>query len=168
MKVTVGGTVLEIQPRTLLDYVEKVDFIKMRRGTTYDLVRGFPTNMTEENYKILVGIAMTTVCRNSSSVGIQEELSFDTSEEGFFWTLWRCMPKQTKVKKLKVNGEAPVVEETWQDGINRAKRLWESATDEEKTEIRLALAGTDESSLAKNSAGPNPSETNPEAPGQTS
>ena len=61
--VMVGGQTLKITPKRLLDYCEKIDFIKMRRGNAATLVEGFPEGMTEQNYKILVGIAMERCCR---------------------------------------------------------------------------------------------------------
>ena len=147
--VMVGGQTLKITPKRLLDYCEKIDFIKMRRGNPATLVDGFPEEMTPENYKILVKTAMEAVIQNSSSVSVQEEIAFDTSEEGFFYNMWRSMPKPPK-KKVK----GRTVGESWRDGINRAKRLWESATKEEQRDILSAIRSVDETSLLKNSSGP--------------
>lgn len=159
--VMVGGQTLKITPARLLDYCEKIDFIKMRRGNPATLVDGFPEGMTEANYKILVKTAMETVIQNSSSVSVQEEIAFDTSEEGFFYNMWRCMPKPA-AKKAK----GQMVGESWRDGINRAKRLWDSSTKEEKSDLLNAMRSVDETSLLKNSSGPSepqspPGQTNP-------
>lgn len=143
MKVSICGKEIFIKPKALLDYIEKVDFIKLRRGTAYDLVRGFPSNMTEENYKIAVSLAMKTVYTNSSAVSYEEEIAFDKSEEGFFYDLWRCIPAiKKKTPKEK--------DETWSEGLNRARRLWDDAAPEEKVQIRMALSANDERQLSKN------------------
>ena len=149
--VSVGGTEISIKPLRLLDYVEKLDFIKMRRMNPWDLIQGFPLTVTndETNYKILVAIAMRTVYTNSSSVSQQEEALFSESDEGTAWLVWKCLPKQ------KSPGKGKQPDESWQQGINRAKRLWESATEEERSKIRLALFATDESNNLKNSDGQN-------------
>lgn len=149
INVVVGGQTIVIKPKRLLDYCEKIDFIKMRRGNPATLVEGFPKEMTEENYKILVGIAMKTVITNSSSVSVQEEIAFDTSEEGFFYDLWRCLPK---LKEKKVKGQT--VGESWRDGINRARTLWDSATTDEKKQIMDAIRSVDETQILGNSSGP--------------
>ena len=154
--VMVGGQTLKITPKRLLDYCEKIDFIKMRRGNAATLVEGFPEGMTEQNYKILVGIAMEKVLQNASSVSVQEEIAFDTSEEGFFYDLWRCMPKPP-AKKVK----GQMVTESWRDGINRAKRLWDSATSEEQRGLLTAIRSVDETSLLKNSSGPSEPQSPP-------
>jgi hypothetical protein len=153
--VSIGGKEIVVKPKHLLDYVEKVDFIKMRRGTPWDLIQGFPPEIAnhEENYKTLVGLAIKQVYTNSSSVGIEEEVLFDKSEEGFFWMLWKCMPPiKARVEDAKGNKKSRM--ETWREGINRAKALWESGTNEEKFKVRLALEATDESHNLKNSDGP--------------
>ena len=149
IEVMVGGQTLKITPKRLLDYCEKIDFIKMRRGNPATLVEGFPEGMTEANYKIMVKMAMETVIQNASSVSVQEEIAFDTSEEGFFYNMWRCMPKPA-AKKIK----GQMVGESWRDGVNRAKRLWDSGTKEEKTALLNAMNSVDETSLLKNSSGP--------------
>lgn len=152
--VSIGGKEIVVKPKRLLDYVEKVDFIKMRRGAPWDLIQGFPPEIAnhEENYKILVGIAMRTVYMNSSSVGIEEEIMFDKSEEGFFYTLWKCMPG-TKVNATSGKGKKTRAE-TWREGLNRARSLWESGTSEEKMKVRVAMESTNESHNIKNSDGP--------------
>ncbi len=152
MKISLGGKEIVVKPKRLLDYVEKVDFIKMRRGTAFDLLKGFPPNMTEENYKIAVSLAMKTVYTNASAVSPEEELAFDKSEEGFYYDLWRCLPKIEKKKGVKPS------EESYVDGINRARRVWDDATDAEKIALRLAMNALDENHLSKNSSGPNPNQ----------
>ncbi len=142
--VSIGGKEIVVKPKRLLDYVEKLDFIKSRRNRPWDLIQGFPPELTEENYKILVGIAMKTVYSTSSSVSHEEELFFDRSKEGFFYDMWRCLP----VVKLGKLSETPI------QGIERARVLWESATPEEKDELKIALYATDESNNLKNSDGP--------------
>lgn len=152
--VSIGGKDVVVKPKHLIDYVEKVDFIKTRRGTPYDLVRDFPKEKDLEGTRALVEIAMRTVYTNSSSVSIDEELCFDRSEEGFYWEIWKCLPELPLVR-----GKPP---ETAREGINRAKRIWESGTSDEKNALRFAIASVDERSNLGNFEGP--SETSP--PGQ--
>ncbi len=143
--VSIGLTEIEIKPKRLLDYVEKLDFIKSRRQRPWDLIQGFPDKITPENYKILVEIAMKTVYTQSSSVSIEEELFFDKSEEGFYYDLWRCLPSLPAGKAGK--------KETWSQGIQRARLLWESATSDEKQQINFAMSVVDERRLEKNGDG---------------
>ena len=154
--ISIGGKEIVVKPKHLLDYVEKVDFIKMRRGAPWDLIQGFPPEIAnhEENYKILVGIAMRTVYMNSSSVGIEEEVMFDKSEEGFFYTLWKCIPA-TKVRVGDGKGNKKTRAETWREGLNRARSTWDSGTPDEKMQVRIAMEATNESHNLKNSDGPN-------------
>lgn len=140
--VSIGVTEIEIKPKRLLDYVEKLDFIKSRRQRPWDLIQGFPDKITPDNYKILVEIAMKTVYTQSSSVSMEEELFFDKSEEGFYYDLWRCLPSIPVAKA-----------ELWNHGIQRARLLWESATSEEKQKINFALSVVDERNLEKNADG---------------
>ncbi len=151
ISVEVGGQTVLITPKRLLDYCEKIDFIKMRRGNPATLIEGFPPEVvnSEENYKTLVSLAMKTVITNASSVSVQEEIAFDTSEEGFFYELWRCLPKP---KEKKIKGR--MVGESWRDGINRAKALWDGATNDEKKAILTAIRSVDETSLLKTSSDP--------------
>lgn len=142
--VSIGGKDIVVKPKHLIDYVEKVDFIKSRRATPWSLIQGFPPKLDEENYKILVGLAMKTVYSQSSSVSIEEEICFDKSDEGFLYSLWKCIPGPN------IKGKP----EDWKTGFNRVNRLWESATPEEKAELKVALLATDESNNLKNSDGP--------------
>lgn len=157
--LSLGGTEIVVKPKKLLDYVEKLDFIKMRRTRPWDLIQGFPKEITEENYKILVSLAMSTCYSQSSSVSIEEELQFDKSEEGFYYDVWRCLPRVPK--------------ETWQAGLNRARQLWEGSTKEEKNALHMAMLGVDERANLKNSDGPsesdlNSSPGNPDSPAASS
>lgn len=145
--VSIGGKEIVVKPKKVLVYVEKLDFIKSRRIKPWDLIQGFPPDLSEENYKILVGIAMKTVYSSSSSVSHEEELFFDRSEEGFMYDLWRCLPE---VKAAKGNRRP----ETAIEGIERARKLWLAATQEEKSNLKLALYAVDESNNLKNSDGP--------------
>ena len=144
-----------VKPKQLLDYTEKLDFIKMRRGAPWDLIQGFPPEIVnhEENYKTLVGIAMRTVYTNSSSVGVEEEILFDKSEEGFFYTLWKCLPPE-KIRVDKGKGNKQTRIENWREGLNRARRIWDAGSPEEKRQVRVAMEFTNESHNLKNSDGP--------------
>lgn len=93
---------------------------------------------------------METVYTRSSSVSIEEEIQFDVSWEGFYYNLWRCIRTDPK--------EDPV------EGLNRARILFDGATDEERVSIRFALDATEESHNLKNSDGPR--ESSPPDPGQ--
>lgn len=134
--VTVNGVELLIKPKSLLSYVDKLDFIKTRRLKPFDLIQGLPEKVAPDKYDSLVRMAMHTVYTNSSSVSWEEEVAFDKSEEGFFFELWRCLPEVPK--------------EPWRDGIQRAREFWNSADDEEKLAIRVATNAADERSLQKN------------------
>lgn len=142
--VSIGGKDIVVKPRYLIDFVEKVDFIKSRRATPWSLIQGFPPKLDEENYKILVGIAMKTVYSQSSSVSIEEEMYFDKSDEGFLFSLWKCIPASPAKGK----------QEDFKAGFSRVNALWESATSEEKAELKVALLATDERNNLKNSDGP--------------
>lgn len=139
--VTVNGVELLIKPKRLLDYVDKLDFIKTRRKSPADLMQGIPTTIQKDRYDDLMRIAMHTVYTSSSSVSWEEELSFDKSEEGFYYDLWRCLPPVEGKKGAK---------ESWKEGLNRARALWESATMEEKRALTSAMNMVDERSLEKN------------------
>jgi hypothetical protein len=145
--VVLGGTTIEVKPKRLLNYVEKLEHIKSRRTRPWDLISGFPKEMTEENYKVLVGLAMKQVYCNSSAVSIEEELQYDRSLEGFFFDVWRC----GKLKKKTNKGPR---EETWEEGIQRVKDLWDRATPEEQSHLKMALFATDEGNTLGNSNGP--------------
>lgn len=167
MKVRVGalGLELDITPKTLLDYCEKVDFIKSRRPSPWQLLRDIPPSITVDSYTAFVSEAMKACVVASSSVSPMEEVSFDTSEEGFFYDLWRSLEYSRKKNKGPVKGlsvlerdrvKAP---DPWRRGIMEAKRIWELATDEEKQAIRIALAASDQMTQVKNSDGPPETQT---------
>ena len=145
--VVLGGKTIEVKPKRLLNYVEKLEHIKSRRTRPWDLISGFPKETTEENYKILVGIAMKQVYCNSSAVSIEEELQYDRSLEGFFFDVWRC-------QKLKKKTRTGLRDETWEEGIQRIKDLWDRATPEEQAQLKMALFATDEGNTLGNSDGP--------------
>lgn len=147
--VSIGGKEIVVKPKKLLDYVEKLDFIKSRRTRPWDLISGFPKELTEENYKILVATAMRVVYMNSSSVTPEEEILFDKSTEGFFYDMWRQMGKG-----MRKSGTKEMRAETWQEGIQRAQQTWDSATVEEKNQLKIALFATDEGNNLGNSDGP--------------
>lgn len=150
-KISLGGTEISVRPKQLLDYVEKLDFIKSRRQQPYDLLRTWPQEKGPKGAqatKELIQIAMETVYTRSSSVSIEEEVQFDVSWEGFYYNLWRCIRTDPGEDSIK--------------GIDRVRLLFEKATDEERRTIRFALDATDEDHNLKNSGGP--SESN--QPGQ--
>ena len=159
MQVSVGEQKLLIKPRRLINYVEKVEYIRSRRPGVWDLLKQFPRTFQADTYQSLVREAMSVVYTTGTTVGIQEEIDFDNSPEGFYWTLWKCMPPvaQAKSKKTFFESEKPRDEDPVVQGIQRAKLLWESATDIEKTEIRIALNAADPQ--IKNSDGPPSAET---------
>ena len=141
--VSIGGKEIVVRPKRLLDYVEKLDFIKSRRQQPYDLVRDFPQEKGQkgaEGAKMLVSIAMETVYTRSSSVSIEEEIEFDGSWEGFYYNMWRCIRTSPD--------EDPKI------GITRAKQLFEAANSEEVFMLKMAFESTNEENNLKNSDGP--------------
>jgi hypothetical protein len=149
--VSIGGTDVVVRPRYLIDFVDKVDFIKSRRATPWSLLQGLPDKMPEENYRIFVEIAMKTVYTNSSSVSYEEEMFFDKSDEGWLYSLWKCLPIPA------VKGK----EEDWKKGFARVKDIWDRATPEEKAELKVAFLATDERNNLKNSDGPSGDQSPP-------
>ena len=165
IKVQVGGTELVIFPKRLLDYCEKIDFIKSRRERPWDLLQKVPKTLSAADFTAFVEIAMQTCYKMSSAVSLQEEMQFDTSEEGFFYDLWRSIKRgQVQKKRAPVNklmnpeGED---KEPWRRGIMDARRLWESATDDERAAIRAALFASDQQATLKKSDGPPENVSNP-------
>jgi hypothetical protein len=148
--ISLGGKEIVIRPKTLLDYVEKLDFIKSRRTTPFELVKDFPQDRGPkgaEGQIKLVQIAMQTVYTRSSSVSYQEEIDFDASEEGYYYDLWRCFRKDG--------------DKNWVQGINAAREMWEGATQEERLSVKYAFVGIDETNNLKNSDGPSDSNQSP-------
>jgi hypothetical protein len=132
-----------VRPKCLLDYVEKLDYIKSRRSQPYDLLRDFPQEKGQKGAdasRMLIEIAMQTVYTRSSSVSIEEEICFDGSWEGFYYNLWRCT--------RTISTEDP------KSGVARVQKLFDGATAEEKVQLRIALDATEESNNIKNSDGP--------------
>lgn len=141
--ISFGGTEIVVRPKSVLDYCEKLDFIKSRRQQPYDMVKDFPVEKGKagaEGAQMLVRIAMETVYTRSSSVSIEEEIEFDKCWEGFYYNMWRCIRTNPNEKP--------------KDGITRAKQLFEKATPEEVVQLRLAFEATDEANNLKNSDGP--------------
>jgi hypothetical protein len=165
IKVQLGGTELLIAPKRLLDYCEKIDFIKSRRERPWDLLQKVPKNLSAQDFTAFVEVAMQTCYKHSSAVSIQEEMQFDTSEEGFYYDLWRSIRAGRPASKRKqavnrlTNPDAEQ-KEPWRQGIMDARTLWRSATEEEKAELRAALFATDQQAILKKSDGPPESEKN--------
>lgn len=163
-RVRVGDLELSISPRRLINYIEKVQFIKSRRPAPWDLMKGVPKTLSVADYTAYVETAMKTVYTHASAVGIQEEMDFDTSAEGFYWSLWKCMvPDRSSVRARVSMADAGSSQEPWEAGVLRAKALWEAANDDEKRQIRMALDASDQMRQVKNSDGP--PETNSPEPG---
>jgi hypothetical protein len=143
--VPVNGVDVQVKPKRLLDYLQKIDFIKTRRRNVWDLLRGNPGITKQEEFDRLFRIAAEVVYSLSSSVTMDEEMAFDRSEEGFFYDLWRATNGDTKETPTK---EHPLV------GIQRMNLWWQQMLDSERREIVKALNVVDERRLAKNSDGP--------------
>lgn len=164
-RVRVGDRELLIAPQRLINYVEKTDFIRSRRVDVWGLVKSIPKTLTVADYTAFVEVAMKTVYQFSSFVSPQEELEFDTCYEGLYWKLWKCVELgrrasggQARVTMADVSQQSV---EPWIAGIENARKLWESATDDEKSQIRMAMAASDQMRQLKNSDGP--SENSPQA-----
>lgn len=158
--VSVGEQRLLIKPRRLINYIEKVNYIRSRRPGVWDLLKQLPRTFQADTYQSFVREAMSVVHASQTVVSIEEELNFDNSAEGFFWTLWKCMPASGGKKQQKrtfFEGESQQSDDPSIQGIQQAKILWESATDDEKQQIRLALNAVEQ--RIKNSDGPPSSET---------
>jgi hypothetical protein len=169
IKVQVGGTELVIAPKRLLDYCEKIDFIKSRRERPWDLLQKVPKNLSAQDFTAFVEIAMQTCYKFSSAVSIQEELQFDTSEEGFYFDLWRAIRRGSPAGKKKqainrlTNPDAEN-KEPWRQGIMDARTLWQNATDDEKASLKAALFASDQQAILKKSDGPPVSEKSDPGP----
>ena len=172
IKVQIGGTDLVIAPKRLLDYCEKIDFIKSRRERPWDLLQKIPRNLSAADFTAFVEVAMQTCYKMSSAVSIQEEMQFDTSEEGFFYDLWRAIrrgqPEKRSKPVNKIMNPSAQDSEPWRKGIMDARSLWQSATDEERSAIKAALFASDQQAALKKSDGPPESvSSSPGAAGQT-
>lgn len=148
--ISLSGKEVVVRPKHLLDYIEKLDYIKSRRQQPYDLLRDWPQEAGQkgaEASKMLIGMALETVYTRSSSVSIEEEICFDGSWEGAYYNLWRCMRTDSKEDPKK--------------GVDRARKLYESATEEERIRLKFAIEATDEDRNIKNSDGPSESQQPP-------
>jgi hypothetical protein len=146
--VSLCGKEIVVRPKYLLDYVEKLDYIKSRRVQPYDLLRNWEVDKKVSDKgsaetKMLIEVAMQTVYTRSSSVSIEEETFFDGSWEGFYYNLWRCTRKDASEDVKK--------------GVDRIQKLFDSASPEEQLAVRFALNSTDEGNNLKNSDGPSDS-----------
>lgn len=162
--VRVGGTELMIVPKRLLNYVEKCDYIKSRRCRPWDLLKGIPRSISANDFQSFVEVAMATVYASSSFVSFEEELQFDKSQEGFLYQLWRGIEagrqKQTGKRRSKLLGETQSEMDPL-TGIQEAKLLWDSASDDEKDALIRAINATDEAAGIKKSSGPSKSSDQP-------
>lgn len=140
--VNIKGVDVQVKPKRLLDYIEKVDFIKSRRRNVFQLLSGRPETgkLNQEQFDRLFRIGCEVVYAMSSSVTIEEELAFDRSEEGFYYDMWRCVGAE--------QGEHPL------NGIRRAEQMWKTMTDQERRDFVAALNQVDERRNIKNSDGP--------------
>lgn len=129
-----------IRPRSLHEYIEKVDYIKSRRPSAYSALRDLPKGASADGRAKFVEIAMMASMK-LSCVSLEEELNFDTSFEGFYYTVWQAAKASMK----------------WPDdaakGVNVAEHWYSDLDDEEKAQVRFAIRGIDQRSLAKNSDG---------------
>ena len=169
--VEVGGTRLQIVPKRLHDYIRKVEFIKSRRSTPWNLLRDVPRSLPVADWTAFVETAMRTAHQCSSSVTPAEEHAFDTSEEGLFYNLFVAIEmgrgrKPERSRLLQSDSRKPEdALPDWHKGINEARRLWEQATSEERAELTAALFATDQIRAIKKSDGPSESEENAKKPG---
>ena len=140
--VKISGERVDILPRSLQDYCEKVDFIRSRRPTPADLLAGMLVPKQPEANAKVTELVITQFMRGGS-VSFDEEMAFDVSFEGFFYSLWQGAKGSVKGwERLKP-----------QAGLQAAKVWFEALTPEEQVEVRLALRGLDQRALAKNSNG---------------
>lgn len=135
-----------VRPRSLHSYIEKIDYIKSRRPSPYSSLRDLPKQKNSEAHAKFVEIAMMASMK-LSAVGLEEELYFDSSFEGFFYTVWQAVRAH-----FKWSAEGLV-------GVNQAEQWYMGLNDDHKEQVRFAIRGVDERSLAKNSDGP---EENPQ------
>lgn len=140
--VEVGDLKVSLVPRTLQNYIEKVDYIKSRRPSPYASLSGIPDSMSADGKQKMAEIALQSFMK-MSSVSFEEEIVFDTSFEGFYYSVWQaaknCMPGWSKLSGF--------------DGVAKAREWFEQLDNDKATEVRLAIRGIDQRSLAKNSDG---------------
>jgi len=139
--VDIAGDRVLVTPRSLQNYIDKIEYIKSRRPSPYQMLRDLPEKISEQNYEKFVEIAMMSSMK-LSCVSPQEELDFDSCFEGYFYSIWVSMRGHYKWDK---NPKA---------GIEQARKWVDSLTLDEAKCVRLALRGIDERAHAKNSDGP--------------
>jgi hypothetical protein len=140
--VEIGSERVTIVPRSLQCYMDKVDFIKSRRLSPAQSLAGMLNPKNPEGNQKVTEIAIAA-CMKMSSVSFEEELQFDMSFEGFYYSIWQgLMGSKTEWKKLQPK-----------QGIDAARQWFDALDDHKKTEVRMALRGIDQRSLAKNSNG---------------
>jgi len=141
--VTVGEEKVVLVPRSLQDYIHKVDYIKTRRPSPYEALDGIPGTMSADGKQKMAEIALKSYMQ-LSSVSFDEELAFDCSFEGFYYSVWQAA-------KASIPGWDKL---TSSAGVIKAKEWFEALEFEKATEVRLAIRGIDQRTLAKNSDGP--------------
>lgn len=141
--VQVGDESVVLVPRSLQDYIHKVDYIKKRRPSPYEALDGVPESMSADGKQKIAEIALTSYMK-MSSVSFEEELAFDCSLEGFYYSLWQGA-------KASMKGWSKL---TPIQGVSAARDWFDKLDNKKATEIRLALRGLDQRALAKNSDGP--------------
>lgn len=140
--VEIKGERVNIVPRSLQDYCEKVDYIRSRRPTPAQLLAGMLVPKQPEANAKVTELVINQFMRGGS-VSFEEEMAFDVSFEGFFYSLWQGAKNSIEAwKKLKPEA-----------GVHAAKIWFEALEQDRQTEVRLALRGVDQRSLAKNSSG---------------
>ena len=140
--VEINGERVNIVPRSLQDYCEKVDYIRSRRPTPAQLLAGMLVPKQPEANAKVTELVITQFMRGGA-VSFDEEMAFDVSFEGFFYSLWQgAKASITAWQKLK-----PMA------GVQAAKIWFEELNQDQQVEVRLALRGIDQRALAKNSSG---------------
>ena len=141
--VEVGELKVVLVPRSLQNYIDKVDYIKARRPSPYASLDGIPAEMTADGKQKMAEIALKSYMQ-MSSVSFDEEIAFDCSFEGFYYSVWQAA-KASIAGWEKLKGLV---------GVVMAKDWFEGLSPEKATEVRLAIRGIDQRALAKNSDGP--------------
>lgn len=140
--VEVNGERVNIVPRSLQDYCEKVDYIRSRRPTPAQLLAGMLVPKQPEANQKVTELVIGQFIRGGS-VSFDEEMAFDVSFEGFFHSLWQGAKGSILAwQTLKPNA-----------GVQAAKLWFEQLDKDQQVEVRLALRGIDQRALSKNSSG---------------
>lgn len=138
----IGKAKVVLVPRSLQNYIDKIDYIKTRRPSPYAALDGIPETMSADGKKAMAEIAIKSYMQ-LSSVAFHEELAFDTSFEGFYFALWQG-----------AKGSLPGWDKlTPADGVATAKQWFTALDDKDSDDVRLALNGIEQRELAKNSDG---------------